>query len=68
MSTISLRLSEEDYALLQKYLEINGLNLSSFVRETILEKIEEEFLNEEEILAAWKEAKAGPLYSAEEVW
>lgn len=68
MSTISLRMQQEDYDLLNEYVKMNKLNLSAFVREAIMDKIEESYLNEEKILEAWKEAKEGPLYSADEVW
>ena len=53
MNTISLRVSEEDNALIQNYVSINNLNLSQFIRETILDKIEEDLkLDEERILSA----------------
>ena len=43
MSTISLRLSEKEETLIRKYAELHHLDLSSFIRETVLEKIEEEY-------------------------
>ena len=43
MSTISLRLSEKEDTLIRKYAELHHLDLSSFIRETVLEKIEEEY-------------------------
>ena len=43
MSTISLRLSEKEDILIRKYAELHHLDLSSFIRETVLEKIEEEY-------------------------
>lgn len=43
MSTISLRLSDKDDKLIRKYAELHNMDLSSFIRETVLEKIEDEY-------------------------
>lgn len=43
MSTISLRLSDKDDKLIRKYAELHNMDLSSFIRETLLEKIEDEY-------------------------
>ncbi len=43
MSTISLRLSEKEDALIRKYAELHHIELSSFIRQTIIEKIEDEY-------------------------
>lgn len=43
MSTISLRLSEKEDALIRKYAELHNVDLSSFIRQTIIEKIEDEY-------------------------
>lgn len=43
MSTISLRLNEKEDALIRKYAELHNMDLSSFIRETVLEKIEDEY-------------------------
>lgn len=43
MGTISLRLSEKDDKLIRKYAELNDIDLSSLVREAVIEKIEEEY-------------------------
>lgn len=68
MSTISMRVSEEESKLIHKYVEVNGLNLSEFVRNAILDKIEEDFnLDEERILAAHNRAVNEKKYSHEEV-
>lgn len=40
---ISVRLSSEDKALFQKYAKMHGLSLSEFVRQTVLERIEDEY-------------------------
>lgn len=67
MKTISLRISEQEDILLKEYLSINNLQLSKFIRDTILEKIEND-LDEEKILNSLKEAKEDKSYSFEEVF
>lgn len=41
--TISLRLSNEDSALFKKYAAMNGISISELVRQSVLEKIEDEY-------------------------
>lgn len=41
--TISLRLSEEDANLFKKYAELNGITVSELVRQSVLERIEDEY-------------------------
>ncbi len=43
MSTISLRLSDKDDALIRKYAELHGMDLSTFIRQSVKEKIEDEY-------------------------
>lgn len=43
MSTISLRLSEKEDALIRKYAELHNMDLSTFVREAVMEKIEDDY-------------------------
>ncbi|KAF0091765.1 MAG: CopG/DNA-binding domain-containing protein [Fusobacteria bacterium] len=43
MGTISVRLSEKDDKLIRKYAELNSIDLSSLVREAVIEKIEEDY-------------------------
>lgn len=58
MSTISLRLSNDEELLIKNYIKVNNLSLSEFIRNTILDKIEDDLqINEERILKAWEEAK-----------
>ena len=60
MATISLRLNDEDAKLVQEYVAVNDLNLSSFVRELILDKIEDDLaLDEDRILKARARAQTG---------
>lgn len=69
MSTISIRLSEEESRLLQEYVSVHDLTLSSFVRELIMDKIEEDLeLDEERILLARCRVKKERKYSSEEAW
>lgn len=60
MTTLSLRMSDEDMGMLRKYVKINNLSLSGFVREAIMDKIEDDFLDEDQILAAWKASENDP--------
>ncbi len=43
MGTISIRLNEKDDKLIRKYAELNDIDLSSLVREAVIEKIEEDY-------------------------
>ena len=43
MSTISLRLNDRDDALIRKYAELHNVDLSTFIRQSVLEKIEDEY-------------------------
>ena len=53
MSTISLRVSDEENKLIQNYVSANNLNLSSFIRNLVLDKIEEDMkMDEDRILRA----------------
>ena len=41
--TISLRLSNEDAILIKKYAELNKLSVSDLIRQTVMERIENEY-------------------------
>lgn len=41
--TISIRLNDEDSMLFKKYAEINGMSVSELVRQSVLERIEDEY-------------------------
>ena len=43
MGIISLRLNDRDNTLIRKYAELNGMELSAFIRQTVIEKIEDEY-------------------------
>ncbi|MCI6100633.1 MAG: DUF6290 family protein [Selenomonas sp.] len=69
MSTISLRISDEENQLLQSYVSANNLNLSSFIRDTVFEKIEDDLhLDEARILHAKELLKKEKTYDHEDVW
>ncbi|QUB96087.1 antitoxin [Leptotrichia sp. oral taxon 218] len=70
MPTLSLRMEKEDLELLKEYSKINNLNMSSFVRNLILDKIYYEITEEDEkrILRRWENSKSEKNASAEEVF
>lgn len=69
MPTISFRMSEEEAKQLHEYVKMNHLNLSQFVRESILDRIEEDLkLDEDRILHALKKSKEGHVYDHTDVW
>lgn len=41
--TISVQLSNEEAVLIQKCAELNGLSVSELVRQSVLERIEDEY-------------------------
>ncbi|MEG0919577.1 MAG: DUF6290 family protein [Anaerovoracaceae bacterium] len=41
--TISLRLNEADTMLFKNYAKLNGLTLSELVRQSVIERIEDEY-------------------------
>ena len=43
MGTISLRLNERDDMLIRKYAELHNMDLSTFIRQAVMEKIEDEY-------------------------
>ena len=69
MNTLSLRMNDEDTKLLRDYVSVNKLNMSQFIRELIMDKLEEEFeLDEARILHAHEKAKSEKKYDHTEVW
>ena len=69
MSTISLRVSDEENKLIQNYVSANNLNLSSFIRNLVLDKIEEDMkLDEDRILRAHALMEKEKVYDHTEVW
>ena len=65
--TISLRLSDEDTMLIKKYAEINKLSVSELIRQSVMERIEDEY-DLEMFDKAVKEHEKNPVtYSLDEV-
>lgn len=64
---ISLRLSDEDANLIRQYAKINGITVSELVRQSVLERIGEEFdlKSYEKAIAAYRQNPV--TYSHEEV-
>ena len=65
--TISLRLSDDDTMLIKKYAEINKMSVSDLIRQSVLERIENEY-DLEMFDNALAEYKADPItYSLDDV-
>ena len=65
--TISLRLSDDDTMLIKKYAEINKMSVSDLIRQSVLERIENEY-DLETFDKALAEYKADPItYSLDDV-
>lgn len=69
MKTISLRLNDEDNKLIRNFAKINNLNLSEFIRNTLIDTIENSLkLDEERIKKAREKIKTEKTISSEDVW
>ncbi len=69
MSTISLRVSDDENKLIQNYVSVNNLNLSSFIRNLVLDKIEDDMkLDESRILRARTLLQQEKTYDHTDVW
>ena len=65
--TISLRLNEEDSLLIKKYAQLNKMSVSDLIRQTVMERIEEDY-DKELFAKALEEYKRDPVtYSLDEV-
>lgn len=65
--TISLRLSDEDSTLIKKYAELNKISVSDLIRQTVIERIENEY-DLQLFDKAMKEYKNNPVtYSLDEI-
>ncbi len=65
--TISLRLSDADSMLIKKYAEINKISVSDLIRQSVMEKIEDEY-DLEMFDKAMAEYKINPVtYSLDDV-
>lgn len=69
MATITLRVNEQENKFIKDYVKINNYNLSSFIRDVVLDKIEDDLkIDEKKILSALKKSKKEKAYSHNEVW
>ena len=69
MATIILRVNEQENKFIKDYVKINNYNLSSFIRDVVLDKIEDDLkIDEKKILSALKKSKKEKTYSHNEVW
>ena len=69
MSMVSLRVPEQELALFKDYAKINNRSLSEVIRNTMLERIEDEY--DLKVFAEYEEEKAAgevKTYTHEEVW
>lgn len=65
--TISLRLNDSDAMLFKKYAEISGISVSELVRQSVTQRIEDEY-DLKAYEKAMAEYKANPIsYSLDEV-
>ena len=69
MATITLRVSEQENKFIKEYVKVNNYNLSSFIRNSVLDRIEDDLkIDAKKILSALKKSKQEKKYSHEEVW
>ena len=69
MTTISLRVNDDESKLINDYVSINQLNMSQFIRDAVLDKIENDLdFDEDRILYAFEKAKQETTYDHTEVW
>ncbi len=70
MAVLSLRMSDTELNLVKEYAKIHNINISSFVRNLILDKLCDDIGADEEkrIYNLWQEGKNQPTYKAQEVF
>ena len=69
MTTISLRVNDDESKLIHDYVSVNKLNMSQFIRDAVLDKIESDLkLDEARILDALKKSEQKKNYAHSEVW
>ena len=69
MSTITLRVTDEDKKIIKQFAKFDGKSVSEYVRELIYEKIED-YEDRKSIINYERELKKGnvEIYTHEEVW
>ena len=69
MTTISIRINDDESKLIHDYVSVNNLNMSQFIRDAVLDKIESDFeLDEARILDSLKKSEKENKYDYTEVW
>lgn len=71
MTSIAVEMTDSDKQTITEYVKEKKLNLSEFIRNAVINFIEEERLTaqeEKELLEALAEIKTGQTYTHEEVW
>ncbi len=70
MAVLSLRMSDIELNLVKEYAKIHNINISSFVRSLILDKLYDDIdvSEEKRIYNLWQESKKQPTYTAQEVF
>ena len=59
---------DEDLKMIREYTAVNGLDLSTFIRDTVLDTIEDSLqMDEQRILDAWKRSEHERRYTHEEM-
>lgn len=69
MKIISFEVTDEENKIIQNYAVSHHLNLSSFIRDAILDKIEDSLeINESPILTAQKQSGLERTFDVGDVW
>ena len=69
MSTLTVRVNDEELHLIQTYAKTNRISISSLIRDSVLDVIENDLkLDEERILSAYERAKQEKAYDHDEAW
>ena len=65
MSMITLRVSEEEKEVLQRYADFTGVSLSEFIKTRVIESIEDEY--DLKMIEEYEKNRKKELYSLDEV-
>ncbi len=69
MAVLSLEFSDEEFNLIKEYSSVQNVDISSFVRELILDELKElDRAEEKRISDLWQKSKSEKTYSANAVF
>ena len=69
MVTISVKVKDDESRLIHEYVSANGLDMNQFIRDAVLDKIEDGLnLDEDRILQSLENSKKERSYDHTEVW